>query len=172
AIVFAYDLTTRLEEGSFEDFNPFTGVLVSGPAPVLGETAPDFELPLLDGGTFKLSDHRGQVVWINFWATWCQPCRAEMPDIEKVWQEEQGSDLVLIAVDFGESKKTVEGFVQKLGLTFPIGMDSRGKITTNYRVSGFPSHFMVDREGILRDIRVGLMTEANMREKLERLRSY
>ncbi len=81
-------------------------------------------------------------------------------------------DLVLVAVDYAESTQTVTEFVTKLGLTFPIGMDSTGQITTNYRVSGFPSHFMIDKNGILRDIRVGLMNQATMRAKLEGLRQY
>jgi len=160
------------EEGLFSKFNPFTGSIPTGPAPEIGKPAPDFTVNLLDGSVFRLSEQKGKVVWLNFWATWCPPCRAEMPDIQEVWEEEQGSDLVLVAVDYAESTQTVTEFVEKLGLTFPIGMDSTGQITTNYRVSGFPSHFMIDRNGILREIRVGLMNQATMRAKLEGLKQY
>lgn len=173
AIVFAFSYFTWSEGGgSFVGINPYTGGLPTGPAPALGSPAPDFEVPLLGGGTFKLSEHRGHVVWINFWATWCPPCRVEMPDIEKVWREEQGSDLAVVAVDFAEGTQPVADFVKKLGLTFPIGLDPYGRIATNYRVAGLPSHFLVDREGILREIRIGLMSAATMREKLQQLRSY
>lgn len=160
------------EEGLFSKFNPFTGSIPMGPAPEIGKPAPDFTVNLLAGGVFRLSEQKGKVVWLNFWATWCPPCRAEMPDIQEVWEDEEGSDLVLVAVDYAESTQTVKEFVQKLGLTFSIGMDSTGQITTNYRVSGFPSHFMIDENGILRDIRVGLMNQATMRAKLEGLRQY
>jgi peroxiredoxin len=95
-----------------------------------------------------------------------------MPDIEAIWREEQNSDLALVAVDFAERPDTVREFAERLDLTFPLGLDTTGQITTNYRVSGFPSHFLVDREGILREIRVGLMSQKTMRQKLEDLRSY
>jgi peroxiredoxin len=95
-----------------------------------------------------------------------------MPDVQRAWEDEEGSDLTLVAVDFAESQPTVEEFAERLGLTFPIGMDSSGTITADYRITGFPSHFLVDKNGILRDIRVGLMSEATMREKLDLLRGY
>jgi peroxiredoxin len=171
-IVFVVNRRSGQAEGSTTDINRYTGGLPAGPAPAVGSPAPGFQLPLLNGGTFRLSDYRGRYVWINFWATWCPPCRAEMPDIEKVWKEEQGGDLVLVAVDFGEDRATVDAFIKKLGLTFPVALDSSGQLTTNYRVVGLPTHFFIDKDGILREIRIGLMSEASMRDKLARLRGY
>ncbi len=159
-------------EGSFVEISPFSGVASSGPPPALGKPAPDFEVPLLSGGTFRLSEHRGQVVWINLWATWCPPCRVEMPDIEAVWRDETRGDLVVIAVDYAENQSTVTEFVDRLDLTFPIGMDPTGRVALQYRLAGFPSHFMVDRDGVVRVIRVGLMSEATMRQELARVGSH
>ncbi|MEK7777193.1 MAG: TlpA disulfide reductase family protein [Chloroflexota bacterium] len=171
-IVFLFNRGRTPGEGAFLKISSYTGDLPTGPAPVLGKPAPEFQLPLLGGGTFDLSQQQGKVVWIFFWATWCPPCRAEMPDIQKVWETEQGSDLVVIGVDFAEDSQTVRAFVNKLELDFPIGMDFAGKITTEYRIAGFPSHFFVDRNGVLREIRIGSMSEATMRAKLELVRSY
>jgi peroxiredoxin len=171
-IFFAFNRPNGEGEGAFTEFNPFTGSIPFGPRPEIGSPAPDFQVELLDGEIFRLSEQKGKVVWINFWASWCPPCRAEMPDIEAIWQEEQNSDLVVVAVDFAERPDEVREFAERLGMTFPVGLDTTGQITTNYRVSGFPSHFLVDREGILREIRVGLMSQKTMRQKLEDLRSY
>lgn len=171
-IFFAFNWPNGQGEGAFSEFNPFTGSIPSGPRPQVGSPAPDFQVELLDGETFRLSEQKGKVVWINFWASWCPPCRAEMPDIEAIWREEQNSDLALVAVDFAERPDKVREFAERLGMTFPVGLDTTGQITTNYRVTGFPSHFLVDREGILREIRVGLMSQETMRQKLEDLRSY
>ena len=158
--------------GSFVKFNPFTGRIPTSGGPEIGKTAPDFEIELLDGGTFRLSEQEGKIVWLNFWASWCPPCRAETPDIQQVWSEEQGSDLMLVAVNYAEKTQTVEEFDQRLGLTFPIGLDTTGQITTNYRVTGFPSHFLVDKNGVLREIWVGTMSQSAMHEKLEKVRGY
>ncbi|MBI4336301.1 MAG: TlpA family protein disulfide reductase [Chloroflexi bacterium] len=171
-VVFAFNRSKGLKEGSFVSANVLAGGLAAGPAPTLGKAAPDFEVPLLNGETFRLNEHRGHVVWINFWATWCPPCRAEMPDIEQVWRSEQGSDLVIVAVDYAETTAKVQAFVDKLGLTFPIALDRDGQVGTQYRLAGFPSHFFVDRQGILREVRVGLLSEATMRATLQKLRSY
>lgn len=168
----AFSQRSGAQEGSFVDFNPFSGTVPSSPPPVLDGPAPDFEVALLDGGRFKLSEHRGHVVWINFWSSWCPPCRAEMPDIERVWRDEMGTDLAIVAINFAEDEGTVEDFRERLGLTFPIGTDGAGRVATHYRLAGFPSHFLVDRDGVLREIRVGLMHESTMRAALERLRSY
>lgn len=160
------------KEGGFVEIVPYTGGLPSGPPPRVGEPAPDFEAVFLDGKRFRLSDYRGKVVWLNFWATWCPPCRAEMPDIEAVWQSEKDKDLMLIAMNYAEDAVTVRRFVENLGLTFPIGLDPTGWIATEYRLAGVPSHFFIDREGILREIKIGALNEKLMRQKLEALRRY
>ena len=172
AVFFLFNWLNRQEEGAFTEFNPFTGSIPYGSRPEIGSIAPDFQVGLLNGETFRLSDQKGKVVWINFWASWCPPCRAEMPDMVEVWSDGEDSDLVLITVNYAERPDSVREFAERLELNFPIGLDTTGQITTNYRVSGFPSHFLVDREGVLREIQVGLMSQKTMRQKLESLGSY
>lgn len=134
-------------------------------APVLGSLAPDFELENLDGETVRLSDFRGQPVLINFWATWCGPCRVEMPDIQARY-EKYAPDLVILAVDFDEPKETVQFFVDELELTFPILLDVGGKIQELYLVRGYPSSYFVDREGVIQAVQIGVMTGGQLDEFL------
>jgi len=110
--------------------------------------APEFNLKNLQGGQTKLSDHRGQVVLLNFWATWCGPCREEMPSMEKLWQAYREQGLVILAVSTdsgGESR--IKNFVRRLYLTFPILLDPDGQASDQYEVSGLPVSFLIDRQG-------------------------
>ena len=138
----------------------------SGPAPKEGQPAPDFSVPLLDGSTFRLSDYRGQAVWINFWATWCPPCRAEMPDVEEVYQSYQGQGLKVVALSIGEARRDVQAYVDRTGLTFNIGLDSDTAVSAQYRIVGIPTHFFVDRDGVLREIRIGALNKKGMEDRV------
>lgn len=133
-----------------------------------GEPAPDFELESLGGSTLSLSDYRGQVVLINFWATWCAPCRLEMPDIEAKYQQLQ-PELQVIAVNFDEPAEDVQAFVDELNLSFDILLDPGGEIQRLYRVRGYPSTFFVDAEGKLVIQHIGLMTEGQLNDYLDQL---
>lgn len=93
------------------------------PAPRPGAPAPDFELPTLNGELIRLEDLRGQAVVVNLWATWCPPCRAEMPDMQRVYDEYRDDGLVILAINQREAPAEVQTFVDELGLTFPILMD-------------------------------------------------
>jgi cytochrome c biogenesis protein CcmG/thiol:disulfide interchange protein DsbE len=131
------------------------------PSPQAGFAAPDFTLETMGGGPIRLSDLRGQAVLINFWATWCPPCRAEMPAIQRVYERYHDRGFTVLAVDLQESDAQVAAFIQELGLTFPILMDRDGSVFARYRVMGLPSTFFVDREGIIQEVTVGgPMTEA------------
>jgi len=135
--------------------------------PKVGRPAPDFELTLIDGTKVRLSDMKGRPVWINFWATWCPPCRAENPDIEEVYNEHKDSDgLVLLAPAIGEGRDTVAGYMERTDLKYPVGTDPTTQIAANYRVLGIPTHVFVDREGIVRDMRVGAMSKKTMEKKV------
>lgn len=131
-----------------------------------GQKAPAFTLPTLDGGTTSLADHNGKRVLINFWATWCPPCRAEMPAIQRLYERYRGQDFVVLAVDFQESEDVVRPFVQELGLTFPILLDETGDVARDYRVLGLPSSYFVDREGTIRQVHIGAMSEEFMETTL------
>ncbi len=143
----------------------------SGPAPRVGEEAPDFRVQGLDGQHLQLGDFRGRPVWISFWATWCPPCRAENPDIEEVYQKKREEGLVILALSIGEDAGTVKDYVERTGLTYTIGLDQGTEVAATYRIVGIPTHYFVDRDGILRDWRVGSMSKKTMEEKVEEILS-
>jgi cytochrome c biogenesis protein CcmG/thiol:disulfide interchange protein DsbE len=142
------------------------------PSPKEGFTTPDFTLDLFGGGTVTLSDFHGKPVVLNIWATWCPPCREEMPAIEKVYRDYKELGLVVIGLNLTsqDSEPAVAAFIQEFGLTFPIVLDRDGKVERQYRLMGFPSTFFIDRQGIIRDVVVGgPMSESLIRSKVEDL---
>ena len=142
------------------------------PSPREGFSAPDFTLDLLGGGQQTLSDLRGKAVMVNLWASWCPPCRAEMPAIEKVYQAFQAQGLVVLGVNttFQDSESDVAAFVEEFGLTFPILLDREGGVSRRYQMRGLPSTFFIDRQGIIRTVVIGgPMSEAVIQSKVEDL---
>jgi len=140
--------------------------LASVPAPKIGALAPDFTLPGLDGTPVRLSDLRGKTVLINFWATWCGPCRKEFPELVKLVQQQGDRGLVVLAVDVSESRDDVARFAQEFGATFPIVLDSDSSVVQSYRLIGLPTSLFVDRDGILRAQQLGPLSEASLTAKL------
>ena len=136
------------------------------PAPTVGRMAPDFILKDLDGNSVRLSDLRGKVVFINFWATWCPPCRAEMPEIEAVHQEYKDKGVVVLGVDISEPASTVRQYIQKGGFSWTIVLDSTGEVARNYQIAAIPTSFFIDGEGIIRAVNIGAMTKRAMESKL------
>jgi cytochrome c biogenesis protein CcmG/thiol:disulfide interchange protein DsbE len=125
------------------------------PLPRPGFPAPDFTLETLDGRAVTLSDLRGQVLLINFWASWCPPCREEMPAIQQVYERYRGQDFVVLAVNLQEQDAQVTAFSDRLELTFPVLMDRDGSVFDRYRVMALPSTFFVDRAGVIQELAVG-----------------
>jgi len=125
------------------------------PLPRTGFTAPDFALETLDGQTLTLSDLRGQLVLVNFWATWCPSCRAEMPAIQQVYEQYRDQGFMVLAVNMQESNTQVTAFAGQSGLAFPILMDTSGRVFDLYRVNALPSTFFVDGAGVIREVIVG-----------------
>jgi peroxiredoxin len=123
--------------------------------PSAGSMAPDFALETLDGQTVSLADLRGQVALINFWATWCPPCREEMPAIQNVYDRYRDHGFTVLAVNLLETNAEVVAFAEELDLTFPILMDRQGQVFERYRVRGLPTTFFVDRAGVVRSVKVG-----------------
>ncbi len=109
--------------------------------------APDFSLPDIDGEKHSLSDYRGKVLIVNFWATWCPPCRAEMPSMERAWKRYQGRGLVIVAVNVGEGEDAIFQFTAEHPVTFPIVLDEDSKVVTDWGVRGLPTTFVVDPQG-------------------------
>jgi peroxiredoxin len=147
--------------------------LSSGPSPREGFLAPDFTLDTLDGSQVTLSKLRGQIVVVNFWATWCLPCRAETPALEKSYAQYKDSGVVILGVNLTDqdSIREVESFVQEFRLTYPILLDRDGTVSnTLYQIRGLPTTFFVNREGIIRTVLVGgPMSETFIRSKIEAL---
>jgi thiol-disulfide isomerase/thioredoxin len=109
--------------------------------------APDFKLPTPEGATLALEQFRGKVVFLNFWATWCPPCRVEMPAMERLHKEFKDQGLAMLAVDVKESSNEVARFMKQFRLSFPAVLDADGDVTIRYRVSGLPTTYLIDRSG-------------------------
>jgi peroxiredoxin len=128
-------------------------------SPEVGQPAPNFVLPTFEGETVSSQDFRGKTLVLNFWASWCPPCRAEMPDFQELWEERQPQDdLVILAVDFlaEDTVEAASAFVDEFGLTFPIVTDTPdGDVAERYGVRGLPATFFIDRDGILRKVSLG-----------------
>ncbi|MGH7205755.1 MAG: TlpA disulfide reductase family protein [Nitrospiraceae bacterium] len=123
----------------------------------VGKVAPDFNLPDLNEKEIRLSDFRGKVVFLNFWATWCKPCREEMPSMEILYKnfEKDGLVILAISIDRVTTKKDIPPFVKALNLTFPILIDSWGQTDKRYKLMGVPETYIIDQQGILREKVIG-----------------
>jgi peroxiredoxin len=133
--------------------------------PAVPETnapAPDFSLETLSGETVSLSDYTGQVVLINYWATWCIPCKAEMPLLQR-YADQYKNDLVVLAVNDGETVDKVKPFVQELNLTLPVLLDPNETVTQQYRIRGFPTTMFVDQDGKIRYQHIGILNEEQLK---------
>ena len=137
-----------------------------------GFTAPDFTLDLLDGGTITLSELRGKAVLVNFWTSWCPPCRLEMPAIEKTYRSYKDIGFVVIGLNLTaqDSEQAAADFAKEIGLTFPIALDRDNAIGNLYRVNALPTSYFIDRNGVIRSVVVGgPMSEALIQSKVEEL---
>ncbi len=143
------------------------------PVPEVGRQAPDFTLTDLEGNSVTLSNFRGKVVFINFWASWCPPCRAEMPEIEALYQEYKDKDVVVIGVDIlvweilkGYDESDVRQFVQQGGYSWTFVLDTTGEVANNYGIIAIPTSFFLDKEGVIQAVNVGAMTKRAMESRL------
>lgn len=132
-----------------------------------GAEAPDFELTALDGKTVKLSDYRGKKVILNFWATWCPPCKAEMPHMQNFYEENKDKGVEILAVNLTNMDKgvdEVQKFVKEYGLTFTIPLDEEGVAGTTYQAFTIPTSYILDENGVITKKIVGPMDENMMKE--------
>lgn len=135
----------------------------------IGNMAPDFQLQNLKGEDVALSDFRGSRVIVNFWATWCPPCRAEMPDMEKL---HQNKDIVILAVNLTVSENSVDEvrkFVDKFELTFPVLLDEQKEVAEDYSIQPIPTSFMIDSNGIIQYKAFGAMNYDLMVQEFEKM---
>lgn len=141
----------------------------------LGQRAPDFvgrngdqdvRLTDLDGREIRLADFAGKPVWVVFWATWCPPCQQETPDIRAVYEANRDAGLVVVAVDVQEPADTIREYAQRYGLTFTIGVDTYAAIMKTYGVFGLPTHYFIDRQGVIRDRYFGPLKRDQMQQRV------
>lgn len=140
------------------------------PAPIKGHPAPDFALQTLAGKTIRLSDYKGKPVLINFWATWCGPCRAEFPDFQKAWTD-NADRLVIIGINntTTDDKSQIPAFLDEYGITFPIVLDESGDTAKVYNILGLPTSIFIDRNGIVNELFTGPLNKAYIEAKLGEL---
>ena len=125
------------------------------PLPNTPLAAPDFILNLLNGGDRSLSSYKGQVVLLNFWATWCPPCVMEMPSMENLYQRFKDQGLEILAVNVGESTNTAKDFIDLHGFTYPVMMDTNHSVARQYGIQYFPTTFIIDRSGMVINMSIG-----------------
>ena len=131
-----------------------------------GNRAPDFTIRTLDGERLQLADLRGKIVLLNFWGTWCGPCRREMPEFQKVYEEWAGRGLEILAIAYNDSEAAMADFRAEYGLTFPLALDASGAINDAYAVQTRPSSYLLDADGLILMRHFGLMSQAQLDELL------
>ena len=136
--------------------------------PKINSPAPDFQLTALDGSSVSLSELRGKAVMINFWATWCGPCRVEMPLLQKFYDQNK-EDWVVLAVNNAEPQEKVQAFIDELELSLPVLLDADGEVTKSYHVRGFPTTLFIDQDGIIRYEHIGILNESLLEGYLQDL---
>ena len=126
-------------------------------APQVGSLAPDFQLQELNGQLVSLSNLRGKPVLLNFWASWCGPCRFEMPFIQEIFEDREWADkgLAILAINIGESHATVKEFMEGGELSFPVLLDTSKNVALEYNIRGIPATFFIDKNGIIQDMKIG-----------------
>jgi len=119
------------------------------------KVADDFALPMPDGLSFRLSEQRGKVVLVNFWATWCPPCLEEMPAMERLWRRHKDAGFVLVAISLDADPKKVPPFVSARKFSFPVALDPKMAVAEKYGVRALPSSFVIDRQGLMAGVALG-----------------
>jgi len=140
-----------------------------GEVPIKEKPARDFTLQLFEGHTLALSKLRGRVVMVDFWASWCPPCRKEAPELALVYREYQGSGVEFVGVDIWDFEGGAKEFIARYAITYPNGLDAKGKIAIDYGATGIPEKYFIGRNGVLLKKFIGPMTEAKLKGVLDEL---
>ncbi len=134
-----------------------------------GKVAPDFVLPAVDGTSVRLSDFAGRPVFVNFWATWCGPCRKEMPEIVAANDRYADRGLAVIAVNLQEDREAAAGFAREFGMDFPTALDFKGEVGGAYRVTGLPTSYFIDRSGVIQAVWFGPLSAEELDKQLRKI---
>ena len=147
--------------------------LLSGPGsgPLNEGPAPDFSLQLFDGGQLSLAALRNQVIVVNFWGSWCEPCREEAPILEKAWQEYQGQGVTFVGIAYKDTEDKARAFLDEFGLTYPNALDPGNRVARAYRIQGVPETFFI-KDGEIADLYIGTLTEDQLVIRIERLLAH
>ena len=140
-----------------------------GSRPQLGDAAPDFTLLTFDGSEISLASMRGQVLVLNFWASWCSPCRQEALELQTVWARYKDKRVAFLGVTFQDEENASQDFIQEFGITYPNGIDQRGRLRRAYGVTAVPETFVIDREGKVVWFRAGALSADELAVQLEQL---
>ena len=128
----------------------------------VGAEAPDFEVVDLEGNKFRLSDYKGEGVVLNFWGTWCEPCKREFPAMERQYKHFENSGVHLIAINIEQTDLEVQTYVKNMGMTFPVAIDKTRSILNAYSVKPLPTTILINEKGIVEKVITGEMTEAQI----------
>jgi cytochrome c biogenesis protein CcmG/thiol:disulfide interchange protein DsbE len=140
-----------------------------GEVPIEEKPARDFALQLFEGRTLALSELRGKVVMVDFWASWCPPCRKEAPELARVYREYQGRGIEFVGVDIWDSEDGAKDFIRLYSIPYPNGLDAKGKIAIDYGVTGIPEKYFISKDGVLLKKFIGPMNEGKLKMVLEEL---
>lgn len=139
-------------------------------SPMLGRPAPAFTLALFDGRTLRLEDLRGQVIFLNFWASWCPPCRAEAPALEATWRRVKDQGVLFLGISTQDEEERARGFLDEFGITYPNGRDPGGRIAIDYGVWGLPETFFIGPDGRITYKHVGTLSPALIAARVDEAR--
>ncbi|VAX24317.1 hypothetical protein MNBD_NITROSPINAE01-127 [hydrothermal vent metagenome] len=140
----------KIEKSRETPLIPYDEYVAQNTPPTMdGKVAPDFTLPALGGGEISLADYKGKIVFINIWATWCAPCREEMPSMQKLYDRFRGDDFEMITISIDKKETDVQAFINELGLTFKVALDPTEKTSKEYKTTGVPETYIVGRDGVI-----------------------
>jgi peroxiredoxin len=167
----------KMTSGSFDQTKAEPPVTESSAnQPVIGlqkgNLAPDFELVTTEGKHIKLSELRGKRLIVNMWATWCPPCKAEVPELERFYEEHHNEGIEILAVDLTDSEKRsadVATFIKDYKITYPVVLDERGEVAKKYQVTSIPTTYVINSKGIIQQKYIGALSDQSLKEIFEKM---
>ncbi len=171
AIIVAVSVLSNNQSSATTDQGGLTQVNLTGSGrgdpPVVGKPAPALSAPGVDGKIVSLSQYAGHPIWLTFGASWCQPCRAENPDIQATYDKLKASGVQVVQVYMAEDAKTVTDYADRVGITYTKVPDPDQRLADGYRILGIPTHFFIDSSGVLRQMKIGSLDPAGMQQAIE-----